>query len=85
MGNGEGSKGLTLTWNDAFKGIVFIITICGYGFTMQAKLDALSARVSEQTQEIAAMREEVNEWKRATTGLVFEPRKMRPPHQVDSR
>lgn len=77
----NGNRRITLTVNDAIKGVVFIVTMCGVGYSvqrrmdqMQAEITVLSGVVAAQTAQLTQQGKDIEEWKRATSDLVFRPR-----------
>lgn len=76
----NGNRRITLTLNDAIKGIVFVVTICGAGYAVQRRMDKMEDRIEVLTRVVTAQssliqtqQEDINEWKRATMDLVFKP------------
>lgn len=86
--NGNGNGGMKVSLDTALKIVTAIVLVVGlYTRAEQAQkaqgelivtqgklILQQGERIESLTREMALMREDVNEWKRATTGLMFRGR-----------
>lgn len=71
----------TMTLNDVIKLVVFVVTLCGYGYAQQLRMErlentvnALRYTIDAQTAKIDKQQDDIEAWKRATVDLIFKPR-----------
>ena len=67
-----------LSTNDAVRYAILLVAIVTFAITVKNNQDSsnerqarLERRIDQLTTEIASQRDDINEWKRATTGLLF--------------
>lgn len=70
-----------MTINDVIKLVVFVVTLCGYGYAqqlrmerMEAKLDLMSAQLVKQDARFDEQAKDIEAWKQASAGMFFKPR-----------